>query len=227
MTLELEDDVEVDIRVVGEASPVALIWFACHQGDESPEVDVARKLAGQGYQTFFPDMLSAHLLSSTRSNISRIPKTEVVSAIDFILKNSRSPRIYLIGGARAAVPVLKGLSDKRVQQAENRLKGALLITPRINKKNPQPGVEPVYVDAVGLSTQPIRILEGERTPNRWGLPHLKKHMAKSGSVVSSDLIKGVRGFFYLREEKTQQEQLMSEKLDQIIHQNLKLVGVEQ
>ena len=223
-TLEIDDDIEIEILKIGPPAHVSIIWFACNQGDETAEFKTARKLISKGYQVYFPDMLSAHFLSPTPSNIAQVPTDEISKVIQHIMRETDSSQIYLIGGARAAVPVLKGLSDIKIKSEDKRLKGALLITPRINTKTPEPGAEPVYITEAGLSTHPLLILEGERTPNRWGLPHLIETLSKSGSKVQSDLIKGVRGFFYLRSEKTPEEIEMTNKLDQIIDTNLKKLG---
>jgi len=223
-SLVINDDVEIEIRQFGDPAATAIIWFACNQGEDSVEFETARKLAGKGYRTYFPDMLSAHFLSQLPSNIARVPADEVAAVVLHILQHSNANQIYLVAGARAAVPVLRGLADKRMQQASARLKGALLITPRINQKTPEPGAEPVYIDAVGLSVHPLLVLEGERTPNRWGLPHLSAALAKSGSKVRAELIQGVRGYFYLRDDQTDAEAEMTRNLDLLIHDNLEKLG---
>lgn len=223
-SLSLNEDIEIDILHIGTEAPVSLIWFACNQGDETAEFEVARKLSSQGYQTYFPDMLSAHFLSPTSSNIGKVPTEEVVEVVTHIIQSNVSSKIFLIGGARAAVPVVKGLSDSRIKALGNRLSGALLLTPRINRRNPVPGSEPEYVTEAGQSIHPIMVLEGERTPNRWGLPHLTQTLASSGSQVQSDLIPGVRGFYYLRSDKTEQEEEMTSQLDKIIDSNIQRLG---
>lgn len=133
-TLALDDDIEVDIRRFGSDSAQALIWFACNQGEDSIEFATARKLIAQGYQIYFPDMLSAHFLSPLPSNVARVPAHEVAAVIRYILDTTSAAEIYLVAGARAAVPVIRGLADTGLQQPSSKLKGALLITPRINKK---------------------------------------------------------------------------------------------
>lgn len=227
-TIEIDDDIQIDILNIHPATSdhklVTIIWFACNQGDETVEFNTARKLTAKGYQFYFPDMLSAHFLSPTPSSIARVPTQEVVTVIRHILNETKSEEVYIIAAARAAVPVLKSLSDKKILLSSQKLKGALLISPRINRQTPQPGEEPVYIHEAGLSTHPILILEGERTPNRWGLPHLIQRLAKSGSLVRSDLLKGVRGFFYLRSEQTQPEAEMTARLDHIIHSNIQKLG---
>jgi hypothetical protein len=220
-SFDIGNDIQIDILQIGSHAPVSIIWFACNQGDETAEYEVARKMAAGGnYQFFFPDMLSAHFLSPTPSNIARVPTVEVAQVINHIAETTSAARVYLIGGARAAVPVLRGLSDNSVIAHTNKLHGALLITPRINSKSPEPGAEPVYINAAGLSQHPIFILEGERTPNRWALPHLSQALSASGSKVQYELIEGVRGYFYLRSDQTEQESEMTQKLDQIIDTSL-------
>ncbi len=223
-SLEINDDVEIEIRRFGDAAAISLIWFACNQGEDSIEFATARKLIVQGYQVYFPDMLSAHFLSPLPSNVARVPAEEVAEVIRHIVKTTSAKQVYLVAAARAAVPVIRGLADRRLQQKDSKLKGALLITPRINKKRPVPGTEPVYIDETGLSVHPLLVLEGERTPNRWGLPHLSAALSKSGSKVSTELIKGVRGYFYLRNDQNQAEAEMTDKLDVLIHDNIQKFG---
>lgn len=223
-TFKINDEIEIDIVTFGEPAKTDIIWFACRQGEDAIEFETARRLASRGYQIYFPDMLSAHFLSSLPSNIARIPAAEVVAVIRHIIDNSTAERLFLLAGARAAVPVIRGLADKNLQQMDSKLKGALLITPRIYKTTPDPGAEPVYVDETGLSVHPILVLEGERTVNRWGLAHLAATLKKSGSPVQTDLIDGVRGYFYLRDNQTPVEMEMTHQLDTLIHDNLVKLG---
>lgn len=81
--------------------------------------------------------------------------------------------------------------------------GVLLITPRLNQKASESGLEPVSIDEAGLSIHPLLILEGERTPNRRGLVQLATSLSQSGSRVRTGLIDGLRGYFYLRRNRLQ------------------------
>lgn len=222
-SLVLNEEAEIEILHMGDFGHTALIWFACNQGEETAEFETARSMIELEYQIFFPDMLSAHFLSPTPSNIDSVPAEEVVKVIQHIIDESAAKKVYLVGGARAAVPVLKGLADQEIKSLPV-LKGALLITPRINQSSPVPGSEPDYISAVGQSSHPIRVIEGERTPNRWGLPHLVEKLSASGSQVTTELIKGVRGFFYLRNDKTPEEETATLDLHLLIHKNIQQLG---
>ncbi len=225
--IEINEDAEIDILHIGNAAPISIIWFACNQGEETVVFKTARKLSTQGYQFYFPDMLSAHFLSPTASNIAKIPTAEVAMVIQHILSESKSNQVYLVGGARAAIPILRGLSDPAIKKISKNLKGALLITPRITIKSPEPGTEPVYIKEAGLSNHPLRVLEGELTPNRWGLLHLVSTLTKSGSRVEADIIKGARGFFYLRNNQSPEEEKITQHFDKFIHKNIQELSIMQ
>lgn len=218
--LEINEDIEINIKQLGGSQSQAIIWFTCNQGEESAEYVASLELLKMNYQVYFPDILSAHFMSPTASNISKISQEEAARVVLDIVKKGSAKEYFLLGGARAAVPVLKALADDRVKNLKDLLKGALLLTPRVNKVTPEPGELPIFIDELGQSTLALNVLEGERTPNRWGLPYLKSQLEQAGSSVSTGLIKGVRGFFYLRAEQTESEVKMTQKLPLIIDENI-------
>ena len=77
-----------------------------------------------------------------------------------------------------------------------------------------------YVDAVGKTHLPLMILEGERTPNRWGLGHLTNALKASGSDVSAKLIPSVRGYFFNRGDSNTSEELVTSQLSGLIKASL-------
>ena len=75
-------------------------------------------------------------------------------------------------------------SNKNPEQL-TQLKGVILLYPRLNASAPEPGKDPVYIDAVGKTKTPIAILEGSKTPNSWALAGLKEQLEAGGSVVTT------------------------------------------
>ena len=96
------------------------------------------------------------------------------------------------------------------------VKAAILLYPRLNLLEPVPGNEPIYIEVIGKVKLPVVILEGERTPNRWGLPHLTAKFKESSIAVTYELLPKVRGYFYTRPKKTPAEKALSEKLHEIV-----------
>lgn len=222
ITVTVADDIDVDINVYPAEGKTVLLWLACHEGSEGAETRAAEKLVKQGIETWFPDMLSAHFLPQAPSSIYTIPGEEIAIIIDRVFETHPDSSIYLVAGGRAAAPLLRGAVAWEQHHAKSHsLAGAILFYPRLNLLDIEPGKEPVYIEAVGQAKLPIVILEGERTPNRWGLPHLTGKLKQASAFVHTDLIPKVRGYFYTRPSKTADEAAMTEKLHELIVTHLK------
>ena len=92
--------------------------------------------------------------------------------------------------------------------------------PRLFKEEPVPGKVPEYVDSVGKTRLPIMLLEGERTPNRWGLNTLSNELQKSGSNVTSKVIPDVRGYFFKRQDASSSEDVVTSQMAGLIKVSL-------
>lgn len=221
-TISVSDEIDVDVSIYPAEGDVLFIWLACNQGSEGAETRSAAVLVEHGIEVWLPDMLSAHFLPPGPSSIYNIPGEEIAVIIDAAIEQTGKKFIYLVAGGRAAAPLLRGAVAWEKQHGENsqRLSGALLIYPRLTLLKPEPGTEPVYIEAVGEARLPIVILEGERTPNRWGLPHLSAAFRKNSVFVHSALIPKVRGYFYVRNDATPAEQAMSRQLPHLLMSHL-------
>lgn len=225
VTLSVTDDIEVDISIYPAKGDKVILWLACNEGREGPEARAAKLLVKQGIEIWFPDFLSAHFLPQGPSSIYKIPGSEVAAVIDKIHKERPNKSIYLVAGGRANAPLIRGVVEWEKKQDNKSLRAVILLYPRLNLLEPVPGNEPIYIEAVGKTKSPVVILEGERTPNRWGLPHLSSKLKQSGASVSYELLPKVRGYFYTRPQKTDAEKLMTDKLHEIIYtQIIKLDG---
>ena len=76
------------------------------------------------------------------------------------------------------------------------------------------------VDAVGKTRLPIVLLEGERTPNRWGLNTLSQELQKSGSKVIAKVIPQVRGYFFKRPDANRSEDVVTSQMAGMIKVSL-------
>ncbi|MCK5336809.1 MAG: hypothetical protein KAQ67_11635 [Gammaproteobacteria bacterium] len=225
ISLSVSDEVDVDINIYPAKGDKVILWLACNEGHEGPEAKASKHLVKQGIEIWFPDFLSAHFLPQGPSSIYKITGEEVAAVIREISKRRPGKSIYLVAGGRANAPLIRGAVEWEKQSENNAIKAAILLYPRLNLLEPVPGNEPVYIEAVGKVKLPIVILEGERTPNRWGLPHLSSKFKESSVSVRYELLPKVRGYFYTRPKKTAAEKALSEKLHEIVYKQIvKLEG---
>ena len=211
----------VDIRRYAADGDTMLLGFACDEGTGLAEMNTASLLADTELEIWMPDLLSAHFLPKLRSSIREIPVEDIVSLIDEALAAS-DKAVYLISSGPGSAMLLEGLVgwEQANPEPDRAPSGVVLLYPRLNASEPEPGKDIEYIDAVGRTRTPIAILEGAKTPNSWALGDLKTRLEAGGSLVTTAVIPGVRGFFYERLEQNLPEDIVTDQLAGLIRASL-------
>jgi hypothetical protein len=213
VSIDLPGGDVVDIRLYKADGDRLLLGLPCDEGTGQAEMNAASVLSDTSMEIWMPDLLSAHFLPKLKSSLAQIPAEDVVTLINAAIASS-DKQIYLISSGQCSAVLLRGLA-KWEQDNPGRLdalQGMILLYPRLNAGPPEPGKDPVYIDAVGKTRTPIAILEGAKTPNSWALSALKEKLEAGGSLVTTALIPGVRGFFYEREKQSLPEDIVTSQL---------------
>ncbi len=226
-TISTADDSEIEVRIFsakGDNTDKLLIGFACDQGKSIAEEKTSQSLANDGIEVWMPDMLSAYMLAKVRSSLADIPTDGLIKIIEEAKKTKK--KIYLVASGPDTELILRAIEDweKTHVGTDNLLGGAILMFPRLNKGKPEPGKAPVYQDSVGKTKSPLIVLEGERTPNRWGIGHLTNSLKKGGSTVYAKLIPDVRGYFFKRKDPNVPEDLVTSQMSGLIKASLFFLG---
>ncbi|MCW8934939.1 MAG: hypothetical protein OQK98_09460 [Gammaproteobacteria bacterium] len=211
-------DTEIEIRIFPASGNVLLLGFPCDEGKSIAEEKTARSLAGDGIEVWMPDMLSGFMLPKVRSSLSNITTEALTSLINEATKTGK--KVYLIASGPDTELVLRGASNWESLKQNTSLSGAILMFPRLFKETPVPGKAPEYQDAVGKTKLPILLLEGERTPNRWGINSLSHELQKNGSPVISKIIPNVRGYFFKRQDANRSEDVVTSQMAGLIKVSL-------
>lgn len=221
-TITADDETEIDVRIFEGDGDQLLLGFACDQGSSLAEEQTAEALSMDGIEVWMPDMLSAYMLPKLRSSLTEIPTNGLENIIQKAMKTGK--KVYLAASGPDTELVLRVAEEWEKKHKDSPLSGALLIFPRLNKGKPVPGKQPVYQDAVGKTTLPIMVLEGERTPNRWGIAHLTGSLKKNGSIVYAKVIPEVRGYFFKRKDSNASENLVTSQMSGLIKASLFFLG---
>ncbi len=211
-------DTEIDVRIFSAQGDKLLLGFPCDEGKSIAEEKTAMSLAEDGVEVWMPDMLSGFMLPKVRSSLSQISTEALTAIINEATKTGK--KVYLIASGPDTELILRAASDWEKNQQNTPLAGAVLMFPRLFKESPVPGKVPEYQDAVGKTHLPILLLEGERTPNRWGLNTLSHELQKSGSTVKSKIIPNVRGYFFKRKDANRSEDVVTSQMAGLIKVSL-------
>ncbi|MDH5472984.1 MAG: hypothetical protein OEY61_09015, partial [Gammaproteobacteria bacterium] len=207
----------IDVRVYTAQGNQLLLGFPCDEGKSRAEEKTAASLAEDGIEVWMPDLLSAYMLPNVRSSRAEIPDEALLVLIDAAFKTGK--KVYLIASGPDTELILRA-ANKWESAQRKRLSGAVLLFPRLFKSEPVPGVIPEYVDVVGKTKLPLVLLEGERTPNRWGIKSLTSQLERGGSQVFSKLIPSVRGYFFKRDDANRSEEVVTSQLAGLIKVSL-------
>lgn len=210
-------DAQIDIRVYEAEGDTLLLGFPCDEGKSVAEERTAASLSEDGIEVWMPDMLSAFMLPNVRSSRRQIATASILAVIDKAMQTGK--RVYLIASGADTELVLRGAHEWE-KAHDRKLSGAVLLFPRLFKEEPVPGKVPEYVDEAGTTRLPIMLLEGERTPNRWGIASLSDQLAKGGSPVYAKVIPLVRGYFFKRQDANRSEDVVTSQLAGLIKVSL-------
>ena len=215
------DDADIEVRVFPAKGNVLLLGFPCDEGKSIAEEKTAQSLADDGVEVWMPDMLGGFMLPKVKSSLAQISTETITAVIAEALKTGK--KVYLIASGPDTELVLRAASQWEAEHEEP-VSGAILLFPRLFKDTPVPGEVPEYVDAVGKTHLPIMLLEGGRTPNRWGLNSLSQELQKSGSEVTSKVIPKVRGYFFKRQDANRSEDVVTSQMAGLIKVSLFYLG---
>lgn len=227
-SLSLSTGTEVSLRTYPARGNTLLLWFVCDEGHSSHKARTAGELASLGYETWFPDMLDAHFLPILPSSLEKIPPDEISEIIAQATKLS-GKKVVLVTAGHGATPILRGAriwQDRTTEPGRSALAGALLFYPDLYSVSPAPGVEAQYHPIVAQTRLPLFIYQGQLSPGRWWLEHLKVEFARGGTKVNSEILPKVRSHFYVRSDATPAENAMAEKLPELVLDALKQLEIK-
>ena len=214
------DSADIEVRIFPGDGDVLLLGLACDEGKSIAEEKTAQSLAVDGIEVWMPDLLTGLMLPNVRSSRDDIDTETITAIIDAATKTGK--KVYLISSGSDTEMILRSASQWEIDNGGKNtpLAGAILMFPRLFKEEPVPGKVPEYADAVGKTQLPIMLLEGERTPNRWGIKTLSQQLQLGGSKVTSKLIPQVRGYFFKRKDANRSEDVVTSQMAGLIKVSL-------
>jgi len=218
-------EADIEVRVFPAEGNILLLGFPCDEGRSIAEEKTAQSLAEDGVEVWMPDMLSGFMLPKVRSSLVEISTDTLTEIISEAVKTGK--QVYLIASGPDTELILRAASHWEAESETDKkvkLAGAILLFPRLFKEEPVPGQIPEYVDSVGKTRLPIMLLEGGRTPNRWGLNTLSHELEQGGSEVISKVIPKVRGYFFKRQDANRSEDVVTSQMAGLIKVSMFYLG---
>lgn len=221
-SLELTSGESMDLRVFPALkSKDILLWFPCDQGMGTAEVDFANELAAKGQEVWLADLLGMYFLPVAPSSMRTIQGHEVVETVE-MLNREDGRRVYLVSAGFGSIPVLRGARLWKEKyngtELEDYITGIILLYPELHAREAEPGHELEYLPVVSHTSTPVMIMQPQLTPARFWLHRLTALLESGGATVQTEILPGVRGYFFVKQSSTPAEDAMTLKLPSLVLQ---------
>ena len=213
-TIELADGTEIAYYHFPAKGKKVFIWLAPEAGLQKPEKIIARKLAKQGIEVWYPDLFETNFLPIASSSVEQFPASQIKA---LIAAANTGKDIYLVSSGRGVIPVLRGLRQwQQSEPASTAIKGLILISPKLFVETPDPGNTAQMMQIVRATNIPIYLFQPAQSPWRWKLDKILPALQQGGSQIFTQIIPNVRDRFYYRPDATAKEYQMASQLPKLL-----------
>jgi len=182
-----------------------IIWVAPGFGTHKRAMDTSVKLSNNGVEIWHVDLAESLFLPKSTTTMRHLDGKYLAGLVEYAHKKTKK-KITLLTRSYGAIPVLRAMrkwqiKNKKIKPANFYLQGAILFSPELYSKVPELGLEPEFVNIVDATNMPVMIYQGEKRSNRWQVKKLLERLEINESQVYFNLLKGVNGVFYGKDNK--------------------------
>lgn len=196
--LTLPSGQELVIQESGdENSQYHAIWLHSERGLSAPLTELIKNTSKTTH-IIMPNLHESYFLSSGKSSLDQIPKTDIDDLIRHYSK--LYPRLYIIGHSRASELILN--ATRRLQLSDHiKFPGLIFISPYLQKEVPEVGQKVEYLDTVHNSNLPIYIFQPQRSTRFVPVKGLVEALQVGGSEVYLHPLLNVGGGYQTRSKE--------------------------
>lgn len=212
--IELADGTEISYYHFPAKGRQVFIWLAPEAGLQQSEKAIAKKLATQGIEVWYPDLFETNFLPIAASSVEQFPASQIKALIAAV---NIGKDIYLVTSGRGVIPILRGLRQwQQSEPASTAIKGLILLSPKFFVETPDPGNTAQIMPIVRATNIPVYLFQPAQSPWRWKLDKTLPALQQGGSEIFSQIIPNVRDRFYYRPDATPKEYQMASQLPKLL-----------
>ena len=212
--IELADGTEISYYHFPANGQKVFIWLAPESGLQKSEKAIAKKLAKQGIEIWYPDLFETNFLPIATSSVEKFPASQIKA---LIAAANIGKDIYLVTSGRGVIPILRGMRQwQKYEPASTAIKGLILLSPKLFVETPDPGNAAQIMPIVRATNIPIYFFQPAQSPWRWKLDKTLPALQQGGSQIFTQIMPNVRDRFYYRPDATPQEYQMANQLPKLL-----------
>ncbi|MBE0509184.1 MAG: TlpA family protein disulfide reductase [Gammaproteobacteria bacterium] len=211
-TLLIEDDegVELPVSAYPAEGEHLILWLLPQQGERPAHAALAKALNRLDIEVWQVDLLDAHFLARTNDNMRDLSGVSVASLLRAAHQET-GKQVMIVASGRPAITALRGMRQwQRDGPDSDYVLGTALYFPNLMQATPVAGEQAIYVDEAYASNLPVLLMQPEFGVYRWHLEEIIAILQQGGAPVFSQLIGGVRDFYYLRRNDPEPEERLAQ-----------------
>jgi thiol-disulfide isomerase/thioredoxin len=202
LVLELPGGQALEInRFTGsESSKPRVLWLPSERGISKAHAAHAAALADMGHDVWLADLHDAYFVERNRRSISQFPLQDIVALIN-AAASSADAGVILLSSSRGAQLALIAAREWQLQNpGKPRIKGLILVHAYLYATRPRVGDDAQYLPITMASNLPVYLLDTQYSTRSARINELADTLGKGGGQVYSQVLPGVQGGFFQRDD---------------------------
>jgi len=200
LRLDLSGGQEIEIQRFSGTGGPRMLWLPTDRGFNAAHSQHAAALAKLGHEVWLADLHDAYFQQPGRASISQFPLEDIVEIIDAAAATAPEGLI-LVSGSRGAQLALIGAREWQLRNpGKGSIRGVILAHAHLYDARPGPGENARYLPIVHATNLPVYLLAAQYSTKSSRIAELAAELGVGGSVVYTQVLPGVQGGFYMRDD---------------------------
>ncbi|MCP4878665.1 MAG: TlpA family protein disulfide reductase [Gammaproteobacteria bacterium] len=201
LRLQLPSGQELVIQGFAGSGESKVLWLPSERGLGAAHKVHATALAKLGHETWLADLHDAYFIERNRRSIARFPLEDIVALIDAAASDAESG-LVLVSSSRGAQLALIAAREWQLRNpGKTSIKGLVLVHAHLYESRPDVGAEAVYLPISEATNLPVYLLEAQYSTKSARIRELVDTLTGGGSQVFTELLSGVQGGFFARDDE--------------------------
>lgn len=199
--LRLDSGQEIEVQRFPGGDESLVLWLPSERGINAAHKMHATGLAAMGHETWLADLHDNYFIERNRNSISQIPLDDVINLIDVATETSAAG-VVLVSSSRGAQLALIAAREWQLKNPGNPgIKGVFLVHPYLYEARPGIGENAIYLPITRVTNLPVYILDTQYSTRGARIHDLSDRLGAAGGKVFTQVLKGVQGGFFAREDR--------------------------
>jgi thiol-disulfide isomerase/thioredoxin len=201
LLLELPGGQDFEVTRFSGAGKSLMLWLPSERGFKPAHKMHAAALADLGHEVWLADLHDIYFVEPGRASIERFPLADIVALIDAALA-STDANLILVSSSRGAQLALIAAREWQLQNpAKARINGVILAHAHLYQRRPEIGSAAVYLPITHATNLPVYLIDAQYSTKSAQVSALATELGVGGSQVYTQLLTGVQGGFFARDDR--------------------------